>query len=43
MSDPLEQSREIITQSIALCNPYAIVLAMSGGDDSLTAYEQSGL
>lgn len=36
--DKLESSREIVNRAVIKLNPYAIVVMVSGGDDSLTAY-----
>ncbi|NEP61041.1 MAG: phosphoadenosine phosphosulfate reductase family protein [Symploca sp. SIO2G7] len=37
-TDLLKQSSAIITEAISSFNPYAIVAAVSGGDDSMAAY-----
>ena len=41
MTDLFRQSYAIANTAIAIYEPYAIVLAVSGGDDSLTAYHLS--
>src|SRR3569832_2185002 len=37
MNNLLDTSKEIIDRAIVEYNPYAIVLMLSGGDDSMTA------
>ena len=38
MTDHLEQSREIVMRAMSDLVPYATIMMLSGGDDSLTAY-----
>lgn len=38
MNETIEQSQSIIQRAIANLNPYAILVMVSGGSDSLTAY-----
>lgn len=38
MDNPLESSRNIMSRAVEEFSPYAAVLMLSGGDDSLTAY-----
>lgn len=41
MNEQLECSQEIVARAIEQLRPYAVVMMMSGGDDSLTAYHVS--